>query len=128
MVVEFGAVAPLMFLVLFASIEFGRMLMVYHGLESAARAGCREAVSVNATEDDVRRTVADHMRSFGIRDYSLTTDPTHFAGANQWDPISLSVEVRYEDVSWLPVPRFIKKKARLIGSCTLPKEAEADPS
>jgi Flp pilus assembly protein TadG len=124
--VEFGLVAPLIFMVLFASIEFGRMLMVYHGLESAARAGCRVAISLNATEEDISQTVDDHLKSFGMDGYSMETDPAVISSASQWDPVTVTVEVHYEDVSWLPMPRYLKENAKLTGSCTLPKESEND--
>jgi len=121
--VEFAFVAPIIFLLLFAGIEFGRVLMAMHGLEAAAREGCREAVSWGASEKKVEQTVADHLASFRVTDYKLTTDPNPIGKAAQWDPVTVRVEVTYDQVSWLPTPQYLGK-IRLAGSCTLPQESD----
>ena len=124
-VVEFAFVAPLIFLFAFAGIEFGRLQMAIHGLEAAAREGCRTAVSWNTSQRDVEQVVADRLASFGISGYTLTTDPNPVTSAQQWAPISVRIETTYDQVSWLPGPRFLQR-VRLAGSCTLPQES--DPS
>ena len=123
--VEFAMVCPFVFLFFFASIEFGRLQMAYHGLEGAAREGCRIAMSWKATPADVAQTVTNRLRSFGISGQSLTILPSPLSGAREWEPITVRVEVPYSQVSWLPTPRFIQGYT-LVGSCTLPKEA-VDP-
>ena len=123
--IEFALVAPIIFLFLFASIEFGRVLMVFHGLEAAAREGCRTAVSWNVAQADVEQTVDDRLTSFGISGYTLTTDPATVSSAGQWEPITVRIEVTYDQVSWLPVPSYLGG-ITLAGSCTLPQESDPD--
>src|SRR5262245_45030090 len=54
--VEFAIVAPILFLFVFGIIEFGRLLMVQHALNGAARIACRNAslaTTINASGVDV---------------------------------------------------------------------------
>jgi Flp pilus assembly protein TadG len=123
--VEFAVIAPLIFVLLFAGVEFGRTLMAYHGLEAAAREGCRRAVAWNATQQSVEQTVAERLTSFGISSYTLTTDPAVVTSAALWDPITVRVEVPYGRVSWLPLPKYLQG-ITLAGSCTVPQEANRE--
>jgi len=122
-VVEFAVVAPLIFLFFFAAIEFGRVLMVIHGLEAAAREGCRIAVAWDATDDEVEAAVDQRLTEFGISGYALTIDPDPPSDALQWDPISVRIAVAYDNVSWLPMPGYLQDIV-LTGSCTLPQESD----
>lgn len=121
--VEFALVAPLIFLFLFAGIEFGRLLMTLHGLEAAAREGCRVAVSWDVTQQDVEQTVAERLAAFGISDYTLTIDPSPLSSVCQWEPINVRITVTYNEVSWLPAPGYLRG-ITLAGSCTLPQESD----
>jgi hypothetical protein len=121
--VEFAVVAPLIFLFFFGSIEFGRMLMIMHSLESASREGCRVAVTWKATRQDVADIVSERLATFGIRDYELTVEPQPLSRAAQWSPVSVQIEVAYHDLAWLPVPKYLEG-ITLKGSCTLPQESD----
>ena len=123
--VEFAAVAPLIFLFFFGSIEFGRLLTIMHALESAAREGCRMAVTWKATHQDVADVVAERLATFGIADYTMTVDPNPPGNATQWAPVSVAIEVSYGNLAWLPVPRYLRG-ITLEGSCTLPQESDPE--
>lgn len=125
--VEFAVVAPLIFFLLFVGIEFGRVLMAFHGLDAAARQGCRVAVAWDATQKDVEQTVADSLSVFGIPNYDLTTEPRRIASARQWESVTVRIKATYGQVSWLPSPQFLKR-ITLTGSCTLPEESDPDNS
>ncbi|MFH1266134.1 MAG: TadE family protein [Planctomycetota bacterium] len=122
-VVEFAFVAPLVFLLFFAAIEFGRVLMVVNGLETAARDGCRLAIARGTTERDVEKAVAERLNAFGVPDYDLTVDPSPPTSACQWEPITVQIAATYGSVSWLPVPKSLKALT-LTASCTLPQESD----
>ena len=121
--VEFAIVAPIIFLFLFAGIEFCRLLMTYHGLEAAAQAGCRVAVAWETTDQDIEQTVAGHLAAFGISGYTLSIDPSPAASAYQWDPITVEIAVAYDRVSWLPAAGYLQGFV-LSESCTLPQESD----
>ena len=122
-VVEFAFVAPLVFLLIFAAIEFGRVLMVVNGLETAARDGCRLAISWGTTEQDVEQAVAERLSAFGVPNYALSMDPSPPTSACQWEPITVRIAATYGSVSWLPAPRSLQALV-LTGSCTLPQESD----
>lgn len=121
--VELAVVAPLIFLLIFAAVEFGRLLMATHGLEEAAREGCRKAILANATATDVQNTVAARLATFGISGYTLTTNPSSPSSACQFEPITVRIVVPYSNVSWLPTPRFLNT-IQLNASCTLSQESD----
>ena len=121
--VEFALVAPLIFLFFFGSVEFGRLIMIMHALDSAAREGCRVAVTWKATPQDVADTVSERLATFGITDYTLTLEPNSLSQVSRWAPISVRIEAAYTDLAWLPVPRFLQG-ITLSGSCTLPQESD----
>ncbi len=120
--VEFAFVAPFLFIVIFAMIEFGRAGMATHMLEGAARSGCRYAIVEGATEEEVAELVDDLLDGGGITTHTTTITPNPLASADQWDPVSVTITVSYDDISWLPLPNYFDGM-QLSGSCTLPRES-----
>src|SRR5262245_55885836 len=57
-VVEFAVVAPVAFLLIFGIFEFGRLMMVQHALNGAARIACRKASLANSTSATTVDTTA----------------------------------------------------------------------
>jgi hypothetical protein len=121
--IEFALVAPLIFLCLFAVIEFGRGIMVIHGLQTASRDACRMAIVWQPTSEELETAVAERMSSFGISDYTLTIEPDPISSAEQWEPISVQIVVPYTTASWLPAPRFLNS-VNFSGTCVLPRESD----
>lgn len=122
--VELAVVAPVVFLLIFAAVEFGRLLMAMHGLEEAAREGCRQAILVESTSTEVQDTVAARLGTFGISGYTLTTEPSPPTDACQFEPVTVKITVPYTGVSWLPTPKFLGA-IQLNASCTFSREADA---
>lgn len=54
-VVEFALIAPLLFLLLFGVIEFGRIIITYTGVFTAAREGARYGTTVGDNDDGIPR-------------------------------------------------------------------------
>ena len=65
-VVEFAIVAPLLFLFIFAMIEFGRMVMVEQILTNAAREGARRGILEQSTRAEVETIVSDYLTESSI--------------------------------------------------------------
>jgi Flp pilus assembly protein TadG len=122
-VVEVAVVSPLIFLLVFAGIEFGRLMMATHGLEEAAREGCRTAVLNDVTYADVQTAVDARLATFGMSGHTMTTVPAQPETALQWEPVTVNIAVPYRGVSWLPTPTFLGGIV-LSASCTLSKESE----
>jgi len=106
-VVEFAIVAPLLFLFIFAMIEFGRMVMVEQILTNGAREGARRGILEQSTAAEVETLVSDYLTESSISGATVTVSPGNFHQVGFGDPVTVSVSVPYSQVSWLPTPRFL---------------------
>jgi len=106
-VVEFAVVAPLLFLFVFAMIEFGRMVMVEQILTNAAREGARRAILEQSTATEVETIVSDYLAGSSIPGATVAVSPSSFNHVGFGDPVTVTVSVPYGQVSWLPTPWFL---------------------
>src|SRR5687767_9895512 len=65
--VEFAIVAPLLVMLIFGMIEFGRVMMAMELLNNAARNGARQAVINGSTTKSVETSVSDTLESTTIK-------------------------------------------------------------
>ena len=109
---EFAVVAPVFFLLIFGMIEYGRMMMVQQMITNASREGARRAVVDGTSASDVRQTVKDYLQSgnISVEASEIQVNPSPSA-ANFGDPVTVSIQVPYDRVSWLPAPRFLAGKS-----------------
>jgi Flp pilus assembly protein TadG len=108
--VEFACVAPLFFLLVFGLIEYGRMVMVQQLLTNAAREGARVGVLDGSTEAKVDAAVNTYLSAAGIRNTTTTVSPNPPSSATANSPVSVTVSVGFNDVSWLPSPFYLGGK------------------
>jgi len=108
--VEFAIVAPIFFLVVLGIIEFGRMSMVQQVITNAAREGARIAVLDGSTNTKVTNRVNDYLSAGSVNGATVTMTPDPPSTAGFDDPVSVSVSVPFDNVSWLPAPFFLKNK------------------
>jgi Flp pilus assembly protein TadG len=106
--VEFAFVAPIFFLLVFAIIELGRMMMVQQSLTNAAREGCRKAVLATTTnssdvETAVRKYLQSVMSNASDSGAVRVTVPPGMSTATSGSSLTVAVEVDYADVTWLPL-------------------------
>jgi len=107
--VEMAMVDPVIFLLVFGSIEFARMMMVCQALTNAARDGCRNASLVttqsnNKVEIAVRDTLLGVVANASATDaIRIDIDPTITALMPSGTTITATVEIDCSDVSWLPL-------------------------
>jgi Flp pilus assembly protein TadG len=105
--VEFALVAPLLFLLIFTIIEFGRLVMVDQILTNAAREGARRAVLEQSTVSDVEQATSNYLSKSSISGASITVSPDPLTAAGFGDTVSVTCSVTYDQVTWLPTPRFL---------------------
>ena len=105
--VEFAVVAPLLFLFIFAMIEFGRMVMVEQILTNAAREGARRGILEQTTPSEVETLVSDYLTGSSVSGATVSVSPASFHQVGFGDPVTVTVSVPYGQVSWLPTPRFL---------------------
>jgi Flp pilus assembly protein TadG len=119
--VEFAVVAPVFFLLVFGMIEFGRMVMVQQIITNASREGARMAVLDGSTRSNVLSTVSSYLSNAGIHGATVNTDPTEPSTAQYGEPVTVSVSVPFNQVSWLPTPLFIGGKT-LVATTVMRRE------
>lgn len=107
---EFALVAVMLMLILFASVEFGRMLLVYTTVANAARAGCRYAIthgSDNPASAEQIQTVVKNFLSAGPLNTTATglTISVNYTGAGTapGSRVDVTVVYPYDPFTILPL-------------------------
>lgn len=98
-VVEFAIVAPLLFMLVFGIIEFGRMIMVQQILTNASREGARRAIIEDVSGSEVVNLVSEYLTASSIDGATVTVEPMSL-NLGFGDPVTVTVEVPFADVSW----------------------------
>lgn len=106
-VVEFAVVAPIFILLVFGMIEFGRMVMVQQVITNASREGARLAVLDGTTKSEVLATVNNYLASSSITGATVAVDPDPPDNAAFGDPVTVTITIGFDQVSWLPAPMFL---------------------
>ncbi len=104
---EFAVVAPVLFLLIFGMIEFGRMVMVQQVLTNASREGARIAVLDGATTSDATTAVQNYLAGASVSGATVTVTPNPPSSAGYGEPVTVTVSVGFDQVSWLPAPMFL---------------------
>jgi Flp pilus assembly protein TadG len=123
-VVEFAIIAPLFFMLVFGMIEFGRAIMVKQILTNASREGARVAVldSTTPTASQVTNLVTTYLSNAGISGATVTMDPTEPTSAGYGAPVTVTVQIPFNRVSWLPAPWFLTGSTNLRASTVMRRE------
>lgn len=102
--VEFALVAPLLFLILFMTIEASRFLMSLHSVAGAAREANR-VFAVRGDEAEARLVAIEYMQRsfFNIQDLDISFT-TNASSIRDFEVLSCEVEIDYEDVSLISDP------------------------
>lgn len=125
--VEFAVVAPVLLLLIFGSIDFGRAMMVSNQLTGVAREGGRVGVLPTSSNLDIETTIASHLAAMELPAGNVQTTilvngvVANASTANSADLITVSVTVPYAEVSWLPTSWFLEG-ATLRGRAVMRRE------
>ena len=107
-VVELAFTAPVLFLLCFGMIDVGRAVMVQNLITNAARDGARTAVLDGASAEAIETQVEAYLASSTISEAVVTVSPSPLTLANIGDPVSVTVEVPFDSVSWLPSSMYFQ--------------------
>ena len=122
--VEMAFIAPVFLILVLGIIETSRVGMVAQLLTTAAREGCRVAVLDGMGQTDVQDRITTVLSGSGISVGTVTpTCPSGYTwtSAPSGIPITVSLSVSYNNVSWLKVPVFFKN-ATISASATMSSE------
>jgi Flp pilus assembly protein TadG len=125
-VVEFAAVAPVLFLIILGLFELSRALMVREMLTHAARKACRRAILGTYTNAQITGEVTSTLAAIGVQGETATVVINDQLG-QQLSPstppqteITVRVTVPVSAVSWVPFLRYLKNN--LYSEYTMRKE------
>lgn len=115
--VEFAVVLPLMLLLIFGLIEFGRYMMVAQTLVNMSREGARMAAQGDFTVNQVRNEMQSQIDEIYNNGNAFTIDITSNGAAvpngdidtqvARGQPIRVTITVDYSDVTLLPGGSFV---------------------
>ena len=69
--------------------------------------------SPNPTASASSATVTNFLRGAGVSGATVTLNPTEPTTAKYGDPVTVTVQVPYSSVSWLPLPMFLTGNVQL---------------
>ena len=92
---------------IFGMIEFGRMIMVQQVVTNGSREGARLAVLDGTTANDVTNAVTTYLSGASISGATVTVNPSDPSSAGYGAPVTVTVSVPFNQVSWLPSPMFL---------------------
>jgi Flp pilus assembly protein TadG len=101
--VEFAIVAPIFFLLLVGSLEFGRLNIIRHTADQAAYEAARHAMVPGATVAEARQQARRMMRIVGARGSTIDVAPDVLGP--DVEEITVTVEVPLNQNGWI-TPRF----------------------
>lgn len=116
--VEFALTAPLLFFILFASLEFARANMLRNTVEMAAYEGARRGIVPGATAEDVRDAARFPLATIFVRNASIDVEPETITDSTR--TVTVTVSVPLDGNFWGPAVFFRGKTVS--NSLTMPRE------
>ena len=96
-------VAPFLFTLFFASLEFSRANVLRHAIQTAAYEGARAGIVPGATADNVQSEAATVLAAIGAVNVTVTVDP-EVIQPNTTE-VTVTVTIPLDDNGWV-VPKF----------------------
>jgi Flp pilus assembly protein TadG len=120
---EFALVFPVLLLVILGVIEFSRAFLTEHMLTLATREAARLASLEGSTVEEVRAVLHSYLTPGRVDTEAINVeiDPANLAEMETGDWITVSVSVRFEDVSLLSTPFFLAGRV-MRSECTMRRE------
>ena len=103
--VEFAIVAPIFFILVVSSLEFGRLNVIRHTADQAAYEAARNAMVPGATPDEARQHADRMLRIVGARGAQVDVSPG-VLGPDVRE-ITVTIDVPLNQNGWI-TPRFTR--------------------
>ena len=116
--VEFALVAPMVFFLVFAAIEFARLNMLVNSMENAAYEAARRGIIPGASVANVEAEANQVLQAVGAVNATVTVTPAVIT--NQTPSVTVDISLPLNDNAWV-TPHFTKN-ATVSRSCTLTRE------
>jgi Flp pilus assembly protein TadG len=116
--VEFALTASLLFMIVFAAIEFMRVNTIVNSTENAVYEGARAGIVPGSTSQDVEDAANAMLASIGVRGATITVEPE--ALQESTPEVTVTIDVPLDQNSFI-APRFFSG-GTLTKTCTLSRE------
>jgi Flp pilus assembly protein TadG len=116
--VEFALTAPLLFFIMFASLEFARVNMLRNTVEMAAYEGARRGIVPGATAEEVRDAARFPLDTIFVHDAKIEVEPAVITDSTR--TVTVTVAVPLNENLWEPALFFQDKTVS--NSLTMPRE------
>ena len=117
--IEFAIVAPILFLLLFAVLEFWRINMIRHVAHQAAYQASRDGVIPGVAAATLQQTAHDVMAAIGTSGTIVDVDPPVIEDSTEL--ITVIVRVPLVANAWI-IPHFFATQ-EIVGRSTLRRES-----
>lgn len=122
-VVENAIVLPVAFLFIWALFEFGRLLLAADCLIMAAQEGARVGVTPGSTSAQVQAEANSILTNSLIGGATVVTTPAEIASLKTGEALTVTVQVPFSAITWLPVPQYLNGRV-LRSSCVMLREGK----
>lgn len=119
-IVETAVVLPILLLMTFAIVDFGRAMMAKQVIVNASREGVRKAVVGGRTQQQVIDATKQYATDNCIKNVNVTLNANPI-NCEADTPITVTVSVRYADIATMG---FFLREATLEASTTMRKERD----
>ncbi len=116
--VEFALTVPILFLVMFAAIEFSRVNTIRHSVANAAYEGARRGIVPGASAADARGAALSILTAVCVREAEVKVNPSVIDADTS--EITVTIDVPLNQNGWI-TPKFFGDDI-LQSSCTLARE------
>ena len=116
--VEFAITAPILFLFVFAAVEFSRANMIRNTSTNAAYEGARRGIVPGASAADVQAAALAVVDSVLINGAQVTVSPATITPDTQ--QVTVTVQVPLDENGWV-MPLFFAGKT-IVADCTLRRD------
>jgi Flp pilus assembly protein TadG len=100
--VELSICLPLFITILFGSIEASNLIYLRESLCLASYEAARQAVSLDATNQEISNRAKQLLSSRGISNPTITFSPSDVASASGGEPVTVTVSVPAASQTLLP--------------------------
>jgi Flp pilus assembly protein TadG len=119
--VEFALCVPALFTVLFAIVEYSRVLQIQHAVRQAAFEGARAGVALDAATSDVTTAASTIINSLGITGASVGVTPNPLAYTSP--TVTVTVSAVPASNGWFV--RFFTGSMSITSTISLDREVQA---
>lgn len=113
--VETAIVLPVLFAIMFASVDCARLNMLRNSAQNAAYEGARSAIVPGASAADAKSAANKVLNAVGVKNYTVAVSPTTITSTT--DKVTVTITVPLMNNSWMA--SSAKTTKNLVRSCTM---------